>query len=375
MTSPVAMLSSIDLLEKEFDRSFVDIDLMISETEDFDENDEFVEAIRNKMSSLSSCFSQLCYKAQTTSQTNTKLEALVLNYRTDLIEAKAEMEAVKSESEVLLRQVHALQLQIQSGNKNNTTNHEDITKKMEKDLASFKADIKKQASLEHTSAQYKKENKELTKQIDILEKELFGARLASKYLDKELAGRIQQIQLLGRNIQSKHFEKMWSQLEAEIHLHRHKTVIKACRGNQSLPTPSNGSNSNLHGVGEVRRIVINKPSDEGLGISITGGRDHGVPILVSEIHSGAVVDRTGGLYVGDAILSINGVSLRDAKHEEAVKILSDQVDTMVLEAVYVTPEDDVSNNTSSSQNKDRSNSVTNGNLENDNLSNVNEVRN
>ena len=28
--------------------------------------------------------------------------------------------------------------------------------------------------------------------------DLFGARLASKYLDKELAGRIQQIQLLGK---------------------------------------------------------------------------------------------------------------------------------------------------------------------------------
>jgi hypothetical protein len=25
-------------------------------------------------------------------------------------------------------------------------------------------------------------------------------------------------------------DKLWNQLEAEIHLHRHKTVIRACRG-------------------------------------------------------------------------------------------------------------------------------------------------
>jgi len=49
--------------------------------------------------------------------------------------------------------------------------------------------------------------------------------------------RIQQIQLLGRNIKPPNFEKMWHQLEAEIHLHRHKTVIKACRGSKSHSIP------------------------------------------------------------------------------------------------------------------------------------------
>ena len=52
-----------------------------------------------------------------------------------------------------------------------------------------------------------------------------------------LYSRIQQIQLLGRNIKPPNFEKMWHQLEAEIHLHRHKTVIKACRGANKLPQP------------------------------------------------------------------------------------------------------------------------------------------
>lgn len=36
-------------------------------------------------------------------------------------------------------------------------------------------------------------------------------------------------------------DKLWNQLEAEIHLHRHKTVIRACRGRtnwkKKLPVP------------------------------------------------------------------------------------------------------------------------------------------
>ena len=42
--------------------------------------------------------------------------------------------------------------------------------------------------------------------------------------------RIQQIQLLGRDLRGSEHDKLWNQLEAEIHLHRHKTVIRACRG-------------------------------------------------------------------------------------------------------------------------------------------------
>lgn len=56
-----------------------------------------------------------------------------------------------------------------------------------------------------------------------------------------------------------------------------------------------------------------------------GGKEHGVPILISEIHVSQPAERCGGLHVGDAILAVNGVNLRDAKHKEAVTILSQQV--------------------------------------------------
>lgn len=56
-----------------------------------------------------------------------------------------------------------------------------------------------------------------------------------------LSSRVQQIQLLGRDMKGPAHDKLWNQLEAEIHLHRHKTVIRACRGRNDpkkpLPSP------------------------------------------------------------------------------------------------------------------------------------------
>ena len=50
-----------------------------------------------------------------------------------------------------------------------------------------------------------------------------------------------------------------------------------------------------------------------------------MPILISEIHPGQPAERCRGLHVGDAVLAVNSINLRDAKHKEAVTILSQQV--------------------------------------------------
>ncbi|XP_010771538.1 golgi-associated PDZ and coiled-coil motif-containing protein [Notothenia coriiceps] len=71
-------------------------------------------------------------------------------------------------------------------------------------------------------------------------------------------------------------DKLWNQLEAEIHLHRHKTVIRACRGRNDPKKPLHspvGHNPNMlkktQGVGPIRKVVLAKDDHEGLGISIT----------------------------------------------------------------------------------------------------------
>lgn len=76
MSGSTAVFHCLEVLEKEFDKAFVDLDVLIGET-DYDEDDITLEA-REKMSTLSSCFSQLCHKTQTTAQSNAKLEVLNL---------------------------------------------------------------------------------------------------------------------------------------------------------------------------------------------------------------------------------------------------------------------------------------------------------
>jgi C-terminal processing protease CtpA/Prc len=60
-------------------------------------------------------------------------------------------------------------------------------------------------------------------------------------------------------------------------------------------------------------------------VHLQGGKEHGVPVLISEVHRGQPADRCGQLFVGDAILSVNGIDLRQSKHSHAVEILSKQV--------------------------------------------------
>lgn len=68
----MSMFRWLEVLEKEFDKAFVDVDLLLGEI-DPDQVDITYEG-RQKMTSLSSCFAQLCHKTQTVFQLNHKLE-------------------------------------------------------------------------------------------------------------------------------------------------------------------------------------------------------------------------------------------------------------------------------------------------------------
>lgn len=70
-----------------------------------------------------------------------------------------------------------------------------------------------------------------------------------------------------------------------------------------------------------RCVKVTKQEVGGLGISIKGGRENKMPILISKIFKGLAADQTQALYVGDAILSVNDVNLRESTHDEAVQAL------------------------------------------------------
>ncbi|KAK6295187.1 hypothetical protein J4Q44_G00344130 [Coregonus suidteri] len=348
----MSMFRWLDVLEKEFDKAFVDVDLLLGEI-DPDQADITYEG-RQKMTSLSSCFAQLCHKAQTIFQLNHKVEAQLVDLRSELTDVQAEKEVVEREVHDQLLHLHAMQLQLHA-KAGQTVDSDSIkdrmpvpsVEEMERELQANKKEKVKEVKLEAEVKLHKKENEALRRHVAVLQAEVYGARLAAKYLDKELAGRVQQIQLLGRDMKGPAHDKLWNQLEAEIHLHRHKTVIRACRGRNDpkkpLPSPVGHETDILkktQGVGPIRKVVLAKEDHEGLGISITGGKEHGVPILISEIHPTQPAERCGGLHVGDAILAVNSINLRDAKHKEAVTILSQQRGEIEFEVVYVAPEVD-----------------------------------
>ncbi|KAM4691279.1 alpha-1-syntrophin [Rhinophrynus dorsalis] len=84
-----------------------------------------------------------------------------------------------------------------------------------------------------------------------------------------------------------------------------------------------------------RTVRVVKQEAGGLGVSIKGGRENKMPILISKIFKGLAADLTGALYVGDAILSVNGADLSDATHDDAVQALKKTGKEVVLEVKYM----------------------------------------
>jgi len=88
-------------------------------------------------------------------------------------------------------------------------------------------------------------------------------------------------------------------------------------------------------AGQKRTVRVVKEDNNGLGISIKGGRENKMPILISKIFKGMAADKTNQLYVGDAVLSVNGEDLKEATHDEAVKALKRAGKSVDLEGIFV----------------------------------------
>ncbi|XP_037079263.1 Golgi-associated PDZ and coiled-coil motif-containing protein-like [Pollicipes pollicipes] len=235
---------------------------------------------------------------------------------------------MEKEMKELLLQLHSIQLQL---HKQTTvgTDSDNIIKKLDSDLYLRRRDLMREEKLLAELRCLRSEADQLNGYIVSLQSEVVGCRLAAKYMDKELAGRIQQIQLLGRGLHGPEHGRLWAQLEAEIQLHRHKTLIRACRSRMWRDPPGEPK---LTGP---RLVHVTKADKEGLGMSITGGEEHGVPIVVSALKPGGPADRSGLVHVGDTILSVNDISLQQVRHQEAVEVLSSVTGDIKLELQYV----------------------------------------
>lgn len=79
-----------------------------------------------------------------------------------------------------------------------------------------------------------------------------------------------------------------------------------------------------------RMVQITRQKEGGLGLSIKGGSEHKLPILISRIYKDHAADRTGQLFVGDAIIKVNGEYITACNHDDAVNILRNAGDIVVL---------------------------------------------
>uniref|UniRef100_A0A8C2XMV6 Uncharacterized protein n=1 Tax=Cyclopterus lumpus TaxID=8103 RepID=A0A8C2XMV6_CYCLU len=83
---------------------------------------------------------------------------------------------------------------------------------------------------------------------------------------------------------------------------------------------------------EPRRVVLQRGST-GLGFNIVGGED-GEGIFISFILAGGPADLCGELRKGDRILSVNGVDLSSATHEQAAAALKNAGQAVTIVAQY-----------------------------------------
>lgn len=112
-------------------------------------------------------------------------------------------------------------------------------------------------------------------------------------------------------------DSIWATMKCNTLISEHQITTKpfaSTTTNQSLNV-----DVFLFDYREVRTIVLQK-SNTGLGFNIVGGED-GEGIFISFILAGGPADLSGELRRGDQILSVNGINLRNATHEEAAQAL------------------------------------------------------
>uniref|UniRef100_A0A8C3L7M0 Discs large MAGUK scaffold protein 1 n=1 Tax=Chrysolophus pictus TaxID=9089 RepID=A0A8C3L7M0_CHRPC len=83
---------------------------------------------------------------------------------------------------------------------------------------------------------------------------------------------------------------------------------------------------------EPRKVVLHRGST-GLGFNIVGGED-GEGIFISFILAGGPADLSGELRKGDRIISVNGVDLKAATHEQAATALKNAGQAVTIVAQY-----------------------------------------
>ncbi|XP_066850958.1 gamma-2-syntrophin isoform X7 [Anser cygnoides] len=84
-----------------------------------------------------------------------------------------------------------------------------------------------------------------------------------------------------------------------------------------------------------RTVTLRRQPVGGLGLSIKGGAEHKVPVVISKMFKDQAADQTGMLFIGDAIMQVNGINVESATHEEVVHLLRNAGDEVTITVQYL----------------------------------------
>ncbi|KAF6323718.1 syntrophin gamma 1 [Rhinolophus ferrumequinum] len=84
-----------------------------------------------------------------------------------------------------------------------------------------------------------------------------------------------------------------------------------------------------------RTVTIRRQTVGGFGLSIKGGAEHNIPVVISKISKEQRAELSGLLFIGDAILQINGINVRKCRHEEVVQVLRNAGEEVTLTVSFI----------------------------------------
>ncbi|XP_061652749.1 gamma-1-syntrophin isoform X3 [Phyllopteryx taeniolatus] len=90
-----------------------------------------------------------------------------------------------------------------------------------------------------------------------------------------------------------------------------------------------------------RTVTIRRQTIGGFGLSIKGGAEHQIPVVISKISKEQKVcfcfpaELSGLLFIGDSILQINGINVRSYRHEEVVQVLRNAGEEVTLTVSFL----------------------------------------
>eukprot|EP00063_Salmo_salar_P020764 XP_013995599.1 PREDICTED: gamma-1-syntrophin-like isoform X2 [Salmo salar] len=84
-----------------------------------------------------------------------------------------------------------------------------------------------------------------------------------------------------------------------------------------------------------RTVTIRRQTIGGFGLSIKGGAEHKIPVVISKISKEQKAELSGLLFIGDGILQINGINVRSYRHEEAVQVLRNAGEEVTLTVSFL----------------------------------------